>query len=201
MGTHPIFESDFDCLTEGLPEMPRSRRDRERAEEQDSYSVDFDPIASNVNPKGVQLNPDGTPCRACTSVQDVKQRLGDAFGGNPTRSDCAPDANQIGNAGWTILHTMAAYYPEKPTPEKKAAVMNFYDAFSKLYPCSHCADDLRQDLKTFNVKNESRASLSIWTCEMHNRVNEKLGKDQYKCDLDWLDQRWRDGWKDGSCDF
>merc|ERR1712037_338674 len=55
MGTHPIFESDFDCLTEGLPEMPRSRRDRERAEEQDSYSVDFDPIASNVNPKGVQI--------------------------------------------------------------------------------------------------------------------------------------------------
>ena len=96
---------------------------------------------------------------------------------------------------------MAAYYPEKPSPEKKAAVINFYDAFSKLYPCSHCADDLRQDLKTFNVKNESRASLSIWTCEMHNRVNEKLGKEQYKCDLDWLDQRWRDGWKDGSCDF
>merc|ERR1712168_1166661 len=27
MGTHPIFESDFDCLTEFL-KMPKSRRDR-----------------------------------------------------------------------------------------------------------------------------------------------------------------------------
>ena len=91
--------------------MPRSRRDRERAEEQDSYSVDFDPIASNGNPKGVQLNPDGTPCRACTSVQDVKQRLGDAFGGNATRSDCAPDANQIGNAGWVPSISSDSDYP------------------------------------------------------------------------------------------
>ncbi|CAG5113419.1 Oidioi.mRNA.OKI2018_I69.chr2.g7530.t1.cds [Oikopleura dioica] len=183
--------------------MPRSRRDRERLEEQDSYS--FDPFESSASsaPNGVQLNPDGTPCRACSSVQDVKARLGDAFGvGNSSvRNDCAPDVNQIGNAGWTILHTMAAYYPDKPSPEKKAAVLNFYDSFSKLYPCSHCAEDLRQDLKEFKVRNESRASLSIWTCEMHNRVNEKLGKETYKCDLDWLDQRWRDGWKDGSCDL
>ncbi|CAG5113349.1 Oidioi.mRNA.OKI2018_I69.chr2.g7460.t1.cds [Oikopleura dioica] len=183
--------------------MPRSRRDRERLDEQDSYS--FDPFESSGSsaPNGVQLNPDGTPCRACSSVQDVKARLGDAFGvgDSSVRNDCAPDVNQIGNAGWTILHTMAAYYPDKPSPEKKAAVLNFYDSFSKLYPCSHCAEDLRQDLKEFKVRNESRASLSIWTCEMHNRVNEKLGKETYKCDLDWLDQRWRDGWKDGSCDL
>ena len=78
--------------------MPRSRRDRERAEEQDSYSFDLDPVAPAAN--GVQLNPDGTPCRACTSVQDVKQRLGDALSTSNSRNDCAPDVNQIGNAGW-----------------------------------------------------------------------------------------------------
>ena len=89
--------------------MPRSRRDRERADEQDSYSFDFDPSASSSLYQGVQLNPDGTPCRACTSVQDVKQRLGEAFGAT-NQSDCAPDANQIGNAGWVPKIFSSAYF-------------------------------------------------------------------------------------------
>ena len=71
-----------------------------------------------------------------------------------------------------------------------------------------------------SVKAESREALSIWTCEMHNRVNERLGKPTVPCTMDFLgklrvigdvlfsctnlsplsDQRWLDGWKDGSCD-
>jgi mitochondrial FAD-linked sulfhydryl oxidase len=35
-------------------------------------------------------------------------------------------------------------------------------------------------------------------CDMHNRVNTKLGKQLFDCDR--VMERWYDGWKDGSCD-
>ena len=31
----------------------------------------------------------------------------------------------------------------------------------------------------------------MWLCEQHNLVNEKLGKDLFKCDMNTLDERWR----------
>lgn len=39
----------------------------------------------------------------------------------------------------------------------------------------------------------SRAELSLWICEAHNRVNLALGKPIFSCDLAELDARWRDG--------
>jgi len=34
---------------------------------------------------------------------------------------------------------------------------------------------------------------------MHNIVNMKIGKPKFDCSL--VNERWRDGWKDGSCDW
>ena len=34
-------------------------------------------------------------------------------------------------------------------------------------------------------------------CDVHNKVNELLGKELFDCEL--AIQRWRDGWADGSC--
>ena len=33
---------------------------------------------------------------------------------------------------------------------------------------------------------------------MHNEVNRRIGKEEFDCSK--VDKRWRDGWKDGSCD-
>ena len=33
---------------------------------------------------------------------------------------------------------------------------------------------------------------------MHNEVNRRIGKKEFDCSK--VDERWRDGWKDGSCD-
>ncbi len=41
-------------------------------------------------------------------------------------------------------------------------------------------------------------ALANWLCGMHNEVNEKLGKPTFDCGQ--VDQRWKDGWADGSCD-
>lgn len=44
----------------------------------------------------------------------------------------------------------------------------------------------------------NNTQLSQWLCEMHNQVNKKLGKAMFDCSL--IEQRWRSGWKDGSCE-
>ena len=70
--------------------------------------------------------------------------------------------------------------------EQQKAVGTFYSSFSQLYPCAPCAEELRSDLANNAVKAGSREELSIWTCEMHNRVNERLGKPTVPCTMDFL---------------
>jgi FAD-linked sulfhydryl oxidase len=43
----------------------------------------------------------------------------------------------------------------------------------------------------------SRDELGRWLCGAHNEVNVKLGKPVFDC-AKW-EERWRTGWKDGSC--
>jgi FAD-linked sulfhydryl oxidase len=45
---------------------------------------------------------------------------------------------------WGLLHTMGAYYPDKPTPEERSDTANFLTTFSKFYPCHECAKDLQE---------------------------------------------------------
>lgn len=45
-----------------------------------------------------------------------------------------------------------------------------------------------------------RFGLSRWLCERHNDVNERLGKKKFDCGIKSLDERWKDGPSDGSCD-
>jgi FAD-linked sulfhydryl oxidase len=40
---------------------------------------------------------------------------------------------------------------------------------------------------------ESRTALSVWLCERHNEVNEKLGKEKHSCAIAELDKRWLKG--------
>uniref|UniRef100_A0A914RRW4 Sulfhydryl oxidase n=1 Tax=Parascaris equorum TaxID=6256 RepID=A0A914RRW4_PAREQ len=142
------------------------------------------------------------PCRACMSVEELMRRARELASkvkaktdtsngasssndkkqekmveeGKPMRADCPLDTEQLGKSTWNFLHTMAAYYPEKPSEEDKnnARIM-------------------------MHLLGKNREEFSIWMCEMHNRVSRKLGKAEFDCSL-WK-QRWLDGWKDGSCDY
>lgn len=186
------------------------------------------PATPQKPPPGYVLGPDGKPCKICTSFRNWKPKTTKATGqaggsaGSsttatsattmaaaagvasaepPTRpANCPPDVEVLGNATWTFLHTTAAYYPEKPSPTQRANMLSLVRALPMLYPCSHCATDFDVSVKAHPPDVSGRLGLSRWLCERHNEVNEKLGKTRFNCAIDKLDERWKDGPKDGSCD-
>ncbi|TMW51543.1 hypothetical protein DOY81_003374 [Sarcophaga bullata] len=123
---------------------------------------------------------------------------GQSNDGNNVREDCPLDKTRLGNATWGLLHTMAAFYSDNPTDSQKSDMKAFFDVFSRVYPCEYCAKDFRKDLQQHPVKVDSQNEFALWLCQFHNRVNGKLGKPQFDCSK--INERWRDGWLDGSCD-
>jgi len=112
---------------------------------------------------------------------------------------CPPDSKQLGRATWTFLHTMAAYYPDEPSKTQQTEMSTFLDGFSKFYPCHYCADHLQGEMKTRPPVVQSRTILSRWFCDIHNEVNQRLGKSMFDCNK--VGERWGpDGPADGSCD-
>lgn len=111
--------------------------------------------------------------------------------------ECPPDALELGRSTWTFLHTMAAYYPDRPTTHQQSDMTSFIQLFSKFYPCGYCASHLRAEMEHSPPDTSSRTGLAQWFCKMHNEVNERLGKPLYDCGK--VDERWRDGPSDGSC--
>ncbi|ENN75156.1 hypothetical protein D910_02402 [Dendroctonus ponderosae] len=150
---------------------------------------------------------DNEQCRSCSSFSDyikaTKKKKLDENGNNPDiskprRTDCPLDKDELGNKSWGLLHSMAAKYPEKPSQVQKCDMKTFFNVFAKFYPCQHCAEDLREEIKIDPPKVESQEQLSQWLCRLHNKVNVKVGKEVFDCSK--VNERWRDGWLDGSCD-
>lgn len=138
---------------------------------------------------GVAVNDQGFVYTA----KDLDEYQEETPGGN-----CPLDRTELGRNTWSFLHTMAAYYPDNPTRETQTEMKGFINLFSKFFPCEDCARDLRSDIQTLPPDTSSRSALSLWFCRIHNFVNAKLGKPEFDCSR--VDERWRDGWGDGSCD-
>ncbi|KAL9188597.1 hypothetical protein ACHAXT_006975 [Thalassiosira profunda] len=113
-------------------------------------------------------------------------------GGVPEGYDaCPPTRDEIGVSTWSLLHSMAAWYPNQPTLEDKQFMSNFMTALARFYPCTWCATDFQDNIKKSPPRTETREDLCVWLCEQHNIVNAKLGKPIFNCTMDKLDERWR----------
>ena len=146
------------------------------------------------------------PCRACTDFKEWAQMQSKSsmsmirsVDNEPkVTKECPLSRDQLGRNTWSLLHTMAAYYPKEPTGDQQKDMMQLIDSFSRLYPCEHCAQDFQRDIKLDPPQIQSQQSLSQWFCRIHNKVNQKLGKKLFDCSR--VDERWLNGWSDGSCD-
>ena len=49
-------------------------------------------------------------------------------------------------------------------------------SYFRLYPCSDCAEDMRADLVESPPRVTSASEFSLWLCQLHNKVNIKLGE-------------------------
>ncbi|KAI8871612.1 sulfhydryl oxidase, partial [Ramicandelaber brevisporus] len=110
---------------------------------------------------------------------------------------CPPDSFELGRATWTFLHTMASHYPKVADDAKQTSMRRFLRSFSELYPCAPCAEHLRAEMVRNQPRIGGRAELGTWLCEVHNEVNERLGKATFDCSK--IEERWRTGPSDGSC--
>lgn len=136
------------------------------------------------------------PCRACTDFSTFMESKGKTLSVQ-TGTNCPLYKSELGRNSWSVLHTIAAYYSDHPSQQQQQDVNSFFNIFAKIYPCKECADDMRMDLQDEPPDTGSRTALSQWLCRLHNKVNNKLGKDLFDCSK--VDERWLEGWKDGSC--
>ncbi|KAK6464324.1 ERV/ALR sulfhydryl oxidase domain-containing protein [Scheffersomyces coipomensis] len=88
---------------------------------------------------------------------------------------------QLGNAAWKLFHTILARYPDDPTKQERTTLSQYIQLFGQVYPCGDCARHFQKLLKKYPPQTKSRKTAALWGCDIHNKVNEKLGKDIYDC--------------------
>lgn len=154
--------------------------------------LDFRSVTNQMHAPGSKKGAIGASAIAATGATIVSASSDDKV------NDCPPDVEELGRSTWTLLHSIAATYPDKPSPFQQQNLKQFITSFSHLYPCFYCAEDFRDYIEKEKVKVTNRDEFGKWLCDAHNSVNVKLGKPKFDCDL-WK-ERWKDGWKDGRCD-
>lgn len=91
----------------------------------------------------------GVPCRSCTDfqtwskAQTQKNTKASKVAEKIRSTECPLDKDELGKSTWSFLHTMAAYFPAKPSPDESNRMTKFLDILPDFYPCQHCAEDLK----------------------------------------------------------
>jgi len=87
---------------------------------------------------------------------------------------------------------MAAYYPETPSPEDKAAATTFITNFMQVgieHP--EWGNKFLKNMEVLGPPDvTTTSSLSVWMCQQHNKFNEDLGKPLMSCEYEDLKKRW-----------
>lgn len=158
-------------------------------------------IKSTFATKDNSVNSNDSLSTTLLSVKNDQNGERLIFEGNQNseqKKQCPLDIQELGRSTWSFLHTMSAYYPKEPSFKQQHEMRQFLYYFGEFYPCKHCAGHYKVMLDEERPIVDSRESLSQWLCRRHNQVNELLGKPLFDCKK--IDERWRTGPSDGSCD-
>tara|TARA_Y100000590_G_scaffold456915_1_gene608427 strand:- start:232 stop:636 length:405 start_codon:yes stop_codon:yes gene_type:complete len=88
------------------------------------------------------------------------------------------DPNSWGPSGWNFIHYTALGYPDNPTEEDKKNYKIFYQSLQHTLPCVKCSLNYKENLKELPIDKflGSKEDLFKWTVDIHNMVNNELGK-------------------------
>jgi hypothetical protein len=76
---------------------------------------------------------------------------------------------------WFAIHSIAFGYPIEPTDEQKNHYRVFFENLGNVLPCMLCNVSYNKFIIDMNDSVfENRDSLTKWTFELHNKVNQKL---------------------------
>ncbi|KAL7486224.1 hypothetical protein ACHAW6_011817 [Cyclotella cf. meneghiniana] len=128
---------------------------------------------------------------ALNRVNAAKKAQSGKEGGPGSYRACPPTKDEIGVSTWTLLHSMAAWYPNQPSTQDKQFMSDFVKALARFYPCTWCATDFQKNVELSPPRVDTREDLCIWFCEQHNIVNKKVGKPMFHCTIEKLDERWK----------
>lgn len=94
------------------------------------------------------------------------------------------DSEVWGPHGWIFLHSITMTYPKIPNEIDKQRYKNFFVNLQNLLPCEKCKEHYKQNLISTPIDNhlDCRKSLVEWLIEIHNKVNESLGKKRLSFD-------------------
>ncbi|KAI5970223.1 hypothetical protein CANMA_000835 [Candida margitis] len=88
---------------------------------------------------------------------------------------------ELGRATWRLFHTILARYPDEPSTHERTTLNNYIQLFAQVYPCGDCARHFQKLLSKYPPQTKSRKTAALWGCDIHNKVNDRLGKPQYDC--------------------
>ena len=99
-----------------------------------------------------------------------------------------------GPHGWKYLHSVAHGYPEfpaeydslhkNPIGNTESNYKMFFTLVGKTLPCRLCRESYVEFVSENPVRTESRQELTRWLWEIHNKVNDKLGRTYQSSDFD-----------------
>eukprot|EP00238_Polyblepharides_amylifera_P000017 CAMPEP_0196572528 /NCGR_PEP_ID=MMETSP1081-20130531/2571_1 /TAXON_ID=36882 /ORGANISM="Pyramimonas amylifera, Strain CCMP720" /LENGTH=160 /DNA_ID=CAMNT_0041889883 /DNA_START=84 /DNA_END=563 /DNA_ORIENTATION=+ len=94
----------------------------------------------------------------------------------------------LGRSTWTLLHTIAAAFPDTPTRQQRKDAKIFVESLARIYPCAECSKHFQIIVKDNPVEAETGEKLSQYMCRLHNVVNRGIKKPIFNCDK--VEARW-----------
>lgn len=86
------------------------------------------------------------------------------------------DAAAWGPAAWKFLHAATFAYPVNPSLQEQRDAEALLYSLQTMLPCEQCRRHFINELAQHPPDTTSRAALSAWLVDLHNRINLRLNK-------------------------
>lgn len=85
---------------------------------------------------------------------------------------------------WHTMHIVSLGYNPQPSKQEQEDAIRFYTSLQTMLPCNICRTHYSEYLREMPVEHavKSRDDLIYWVFQLHNKVNQNLGKRTYTFD-------------------